>query len=113
MVRDCLLRVSAESGLVVVDDYLLVALEVSHGSTPGSYAADKCGPASAGPRQQTLTRSSPATTTGVSDRYQGILASAPGAGALAGAEEQVMTAAELKESHVDIADAARRELAGH
>ncbi|HJZ25166.1 MAG TPA: hypothetical protein VJ370_02715 [Streptosporangiaceae bacterium] len=49
----------------------------------------------------------------MSDRYQGILASAPGAGALAGAEEQVMTAAELKESHVDIADAARRELAGH
>jgi len=47
------------------------------------------------------------------DRYRGILASAPGAGALAGAEEQVMTAAELKESHVDIADAARRELAGH
>jgi hypothetical protein len=36
----------------------------------------------------------------VSDRYQGILASAPGAGALAGAEEQVMTAAELKESPV-------------
>jgi hypothetical protein len=39
------------------------------------------------------------TTTDVSDRYQRILATAPGAGALAGAEEQVTTAAELKESH--------------
>jgi hypothetical protein len=34
MVRDRLLRVSAESGLVVVDDHLLVALKVSHGFTP-------------------------------------------------------------------------------
>src|ERR1700733_1035437 len=32
MVRDGLLRVSAESGLVVVDYHLLVALKVSHGS---------------------------------------------------------------------------------
>jgi hypothetical protein len=102
MVRDRLLRVSAESGLVVVDDHLLVALKVSHGSTPGSSAADKCGPASARPRRQhqTVTRSSPATPTGVSGRHQRILATAPGAGTLAGAEAQVMTAAKLKESNV-------------
>jgi hypothetical protein len=37
---------------------------------------------------------------GVSDRYQRILATASAAETLAGAEEQVMTAAELRESHV-------------
>ncbi len=37
---------------------------------------------------------------GVSDRYQRILATASGAETLAGAEKQVMNAAELKEPHV-------------